>query len=105
MKRFQLLRYVGPGQVIPAFYGVAWHEWETCRHAMLPMPLALLVGVARWVWAGLVTATKTMALDPRTAYLDGVQHGLRLARETPDGRSVVVKVGGKTRMIFDKGRK
>jgi hypothetical protein len=79
MKRFKLVRYIGPNEVIPAFYGVVWHEWATFRYAVLPMPLALPFGMARWIWAGLLTATKTMALDPRTAYLDGFRHGLMRA--------------------------
>ena len=99
MKRFQLLRYVGPGEVIPAFYGVAWHEWATCRYATLPIPLALPVGVARWIWAGLRTATKNMALDPRTAYLDGFERGFQRAREIPAGRSITAVAGDKCRLV------
>ena len=92
MKRFKLVRYIGPNEVIPAFYGVVWHEWATFRYAVLPMPLALPFGMARWIWAGLLTATKTMALDPRTAYRDGVERGLMLARQNPCTRSVFARM-------------
>jgi hypothetical protein len=102
MKRFKLVRYIGPNEVIPAFYGVAWHDWASFRYAVAPMPLASLFGMARWIRACLLTATKTMAQDPRIAYLDGVEHGFMLARQTPYGQSAVVRVAGKARMIFDQ---
>jgi len=81
MKRFKLLQFIGPGQIIPAWYGLAWYDWQRNGHYALPFFLALPCGVARWFWAGLRTGSKAVALDSRVAYLDGIQQGIRIARK------------------------
>jgi len=83
MKRFQLLQFIGPGQCVPAWYGPAWYDWQSNGHYALPIFLALPCGVARWLWAGLRTGSKAMALDSRVAYLDGIQQGIHIARKDP----------------------
>lgn len=83
MKRFQLLQFIDRGQVIPAWYGLAWYDWQRNGHYALPIFLALPFGVARWFWAGLRTGCATVAIDSRVAYLDGIQQGIRIARKDP----------------------
>jgi len=81
MKRFKLLRYIQRHEVIPAWHTVAWWDWNTNGFYVLPVPLALPVALARWVWAGLQTGSKEMAIDARVAYLAGIQQGIRMARK------------------------
>jgi hypothetical protein len=81
MKRFKLLRFIQRHEVCPAWYTVAWHDWNSCGFYALPIPLALPFALARWVWAGLRTGSKELAADTRVAYLDGIQQGIRMARK------------------------
>ena len=101
MKRFKLLQFIGPGQCVPTWYAMAWYDWQMNGHYALPIPLALPCGVARWLWAGLLTGSKAMAIDSRVAYLDGIQQGIRIARENPSllHRPFTAKAGNKARMI------
>lgn len=104
LERFRLLRYVQRHEVIPAWYGVAWEDWLTSGTYVAPIPLALLVAVARWLWRGLLVASRAMACDPRVAYLDGVEHGLRLARERPPSGQAyhIVNAGGLSRPMIPR---
>jgi hypothetical protein len=101
MKRFQLLQFIVPGQVIPAWYGLAWYDWQRNGHYALPIFLALPCGVARWLWAGLRTGSKAMAIDSRVAYLDGIQQGILIARKDPSllHRLFVVRAGNRSTII------
>lgn len=81
MKRSKLLRRIQRGEMVPAWYSIAWWDWNTNGFYVLPVPLALPVAFARWVWAGLQTGSKKMVHDPRVAYLAGIQQGIRMARK------------------------
>lgn len=81
MKRFKLLRRIQRHEVLPAWYAIAWWDWHGNGFYVLPIPLALPVAFARWVWAGLQTGSTDLASDPRVAYLDGIRQGIRMARK------------------------
>ena len=81
MKRFKLLRLVRHDELLPAWYADAWYDWKTNRFYVLPIPLALPVAFARWAWAGMRAGNCKLARDPRVAYLDGIQQGIRMARK------------------------
>jgi hypothetical protein len=101
MKRFQLLQFIGPGQITPAWYGLAWYDWQRNGHYALPIFLALPCGVARYLWAGLLTGSHAVAIDARVAYLDGIQQGILIARKDPSllHRPFVVTAGNRATTI------
>lgn len=83
MKRFKLLQFVGHGQVTPAWYSLAWYDWQRNGYYVVPIFLALPIALGRWLWAGLRAGNKELAIDARVAYLDGIQQGIRIARKDP----------------------
>lgn len=93
-----LLRKVDSGCRIPAFYGVVSYDWVDDAALVAPLPLVVPFVLARHLWAGIRTAFRDIARDPRVAYLDGVEEGLRQARNRPDGESFIIRAGGLCRI-------
>ena len=81
MKRFKLLQFIRHGERTPAWYGLAWYDWNAGGHWAAPIFLALPIAFGRWLWAGLRAGNKELAIDARVAYLDGIQQGIRMARK------------------------
>ena len=81
MKRFKLLQFIRHGERTPAWYGLAWYDWNAGGHWAAPIFLALPFAFGRWLWAGLRAGNKELAIDARVAYLDGIQQGIRMARK------------------------
>lgn len=94
-----LLRKIDPGCRIPAFYGIVFYDWVDDSALVAPLPLVVPFVLARHLWAGLRAALRDIARDPRTAYLDGVQEGLRQARNRPDGEAFTARAGGLCRIV------
>ena len=101
MKQLQLFRLVRQGECIPSWYGVAWQDWMMDGYWAAPIFLALPIGVARYLWAGLRTGSHAVARDARVAYLDGIQQGILIARKDPSllRRSFVLKAGNRATTI------
>jgi hypothetical protein len=101
MKQFQLFRLIGQGEIVPSWYGLAWQDWTVNGYWAAPIILALPIGVARWLWAGLRTGSHAVATDPRVAYLDGIQQGILIARKDPSllHRPFVVTAGNRATTI------
>jgi hypothetical protein len=101
MKQFQLFRLIGQGEIVPSWYGMAWQDWMMDGYWAAPIFLALPIGVARYLWAGLRTGSQAVARDARVAYLDGIQQGILIARKDPSllHRPFVVTAGNRATTI------
>jgi hypothetical protein len=101
MKQFQLFRLIREGEVVPSWYGMAWQDWIMGGYWAAPIFLALPIGVARYLWAGLRTGSHAVARDTRVAYLDGIQQGILIARKDPSllHRPFVVSAGNRATTI------
>lgn len=94
-----LLRKVDPGCRIPALYGIVSYDWVDDSALVAPLPLVVPFVLARHLWAGIRTAFRDIARDPRVAYLDGVEAGIRLARTKPQSRDgFIIRAGGLCRI-------
>ena len=96
---FMLIRKVQPGERIPAWYGLAWFDWVNDDAVVVPLPLVLPILLGRHFWAALRTCNRDIARDPRSAFLDGVEHGLKLASTLPPGTSTAVAASGRCRLV------
>lgn len=63
------------GQILPAWYGVAWIEWDSGRAVCLPVGLNIVAGAARQAWNWVRHGWRPVRLDPREAYAQGVRDG------------------------------
>ena len=42
-----LSKFCNEGEILPTGYGVAWHDWQCNRAVCYPIPLNVVVGIAR----------------------------------------------------------
>jgi hypothetical protein len=75
-----LVRVVAQGHVTPRGFGVAWIDWQTDNAVCMPMPLNVLAAAGRraWTW---VKFPHCLFTDPRQAFLQGYQMGLRAGQQ------------------------
>ena len=94
-----LLRKIDTGCRIPPFHGIVFYDWVEDSALVAPLPLVVPFVLARHLWAGIRTAFRDIARDPRVAYLDGVEEGLRHARTRPADEAFLARAGSMCRIV------
>lgn len=79
-----LVRTVAQGHTIPAGYGVAWVRWQDGNAVCMPVPLNIAAAAGRRAWAW-VKFPRCLFRDPRQAFLEGYQLGLRAGADQQKG--------------------
>jgi hypothetical protein len=75
MGKLQLRKYLGPGECLPAWYGIAWVEWQSDRGVCYPVPLNIIAGVIRATWIWLRHGWRIVPVNSRDAYAQGLRDG------------------------------
>ena len=70
-----IVKEVRAGEIIPAWYGVAWTRWEVNSAICYPMPLNLIVAAARAVVIWMSYGYMAMPRHSRDAYAQGIRDG------------------------------
>lgn len=78
--KWTLVRRIEQGQLIPRFYGIAWHDEFRIAAVLLPVPLNLFVRMTRAIWRFCKYGWRAIPIDPREAYELGVRDGMRKSR-------------------------
>lgn len=63
--------------MIPAWYGVAWMQWDVDVAVCLPIPLNLLAAAVRALAIWLRHGYRVVPLNAREAYAQGLRDGKR----------------------------
>lgn len=80
--KFSISKRVNEGYLIPAWYGVAWKEWQSNQAICYPIGLNCLVAVLRAFYYTVKFAGHSMPMNPRDAYAQGRRDALRPTIET-----------------------
>jgi hypothetical protein len=72
------VKRISQGQIIPAWYGVAWKDWQRDQTVCLPLGLNLLASMCRGLYFTLKLGAREIVMDPRAAYAQGLRDGKRL---------------------------
>lgn len=78
-----LLKRVSEGEVMPEWYGVAWHENYERVTVCAPVPLNLAIAACRGVWHWMRWGYKPVRISPREAYAQGRRDAAALRGHTP----------------------
>lgn len=81
---------VREGEIIPAWYGVAWTRWEVNSAICYPMPLNLIVAAVRAVVIWMRYGYMAMPRHSRDAYAQGLRDGKRSNVEVTGAEGVRV---------------
>ena len=85
MKKFEIVKRLHAGQMLPPFYGIAWHEYHLNVGVCLPIPFNLVAAMIRSIWFFLRFGYRSIEFSPRDAYAQGHRDGFRSAgRESPE---------------------
>lgn len=76
----KLIEHVPHNCVIPAWYGVAWRDWTGMHLVCMPVPLNMVVGLARALYVFVRHGYLGVEANPRDAYMQGLREGERKAR-------------------------
>jgi hypothetical protein len=63
------------GQIIPAWYGIAYYDYLAYRAICYPMPLNIVVRVFRDITVWMRVGFASVDIRPRDAYLQGLKEG------------------------------
>lgn len=74
----KIAKEVRPGEIIPAWYGVAWVRWDKGASICYPMPLNLLVATSRGILLWMRYGYRPVPCGARDAYAQGLRDGKRL---------------------------
>jgi len=66
---------VNPGELLPAWYGVAWIDYMRNQAVCYPVPLNLLAALVRCVYMFAKHGARWLSHDPRGAYHPGFEAG------------------------------
>lgn len=72
------------GDVIPAWYGVAWIAVMRDVAVCYPIPLNLIAAALRGLWIWAMHGYRAVPIDPRAAYAQGFADGRRSANHGPN---------------------
>lgn len=72
-----IVKEVRQGEVIPAWYGVAWVQLENNRAICYPMPFNLLIAAVRATVIWMRYGYRVVPYNARDAYAQGVRDGNR----------------------------
>jgi len=67
----KIMKEVREGEIITAWYGVAWNEWQSKIAICYPMPLNMLVAAVRVIVIWMRAGYRAVPVNPRDAYLQG----------------------------------
>lgn len=79
-----LVRVVAQGYILRRGFGVAWVRWQDGSAVCMPVPLNVLAAAGRRAWAWL-RFPRCLFRDPRQAFLEGYQMGLRAGQQHDEG--------------------
>lgn len=65
------------GQMIPAWYGIAWHRFDRDAVVCFPMPLNVVASVLRSIWIWFKWGHIPAHSSVRDAYDQGIQDGMK----------------------------
>lgn len=77
LERLRIAKEVRQGQVIPAWYGVAWYRWDADLAICYPMPFNLVFAAIRAVVIWVRHGYRAMPYSARDAYAQGLRDGKR----------------------------
>jgi hypothetical protein len=72
-----IVKKVRQGEMLPAWYGCAWREWEMDRMVCLPIGLNVLCALMRRIYHLVKMGGISVPVDPRDAYAQGLRDGKR----------------------------
>lgn len=72
-----LVKHVRQGELLPAFYGVAWVDFVSHTAVCLPVGLNILAAVIRATYTWARYGYRAMHTNPRDAYWQGYRDGKR----------------------------
>lgn len=73
--KIAIVKRINEGQMLPAFYGIAWYEDYRREAVCLPIPLNLVATIGREIWFALRGGFRATHLNPRAAYAQGFRDG------------------------------
>jgi hypothetical protein len=98
VRAFQLVRYIGDGEYLPRFYGVAYPDPAAWQRICYPIPLNLVMRAGRWLYFRMAAprwGNRILRLAQRERGLriesDGTGHKTRVWL---DGREITDKLYG-----------
>jgi hypothetical protein len=61
------------GELLPPFYGVAWHDYMRRRAVCYPVPLNMIAAALRSAWIFIRYGYRAIPMSPRDAYAQGIR--------------------------------
>ena len=71
------VKRIGQGTIIPAWYGVAWKEWQSNQAVCFPLGLNLIAAAVRNLYYTVKFAGRMVPENPRDAYAQGLRDAKR----------------------------
>lgn len=72
-----LVKKINEGEIIPAWYGVAWKDWMRREAVCMPIGVNLIAQLARWIYFEVKHGSRPMRSNVRAAYDQGFKDGRR----------------------------
>ena len=72
-----MIKRIGEGSMLPAWYGVAWRDLYSNQAVCLPIGLNLVAALCRNAYYTIKFAGRAVASNPRDAYAQGLRDGRR----------------------------
>jgi hypothetical protein len=72
-----IAKRIKEGEIIPAWYGVAWVDLPLYETICLPLGLNLLASIARNAYIAVRHGWRSCPISPRDAYNQGLRDGRR----------------------------
>lgn len=70
-----IIKKIRPGEMLPAWYGIAWREWDQDMTVCLPLGLNLICALARNLYYMVKLGGLPVPINPRDAYAQGLRDG------------------------------
>ena len=70
-----ITKYIKMGQMLPAYYGIAWHQFDRDIAVCLPVPLNLVVAILRNIYSFIKFGHIRVFANQRDAYRQGYSDG------------------------------
>lgn len=71
----KFIKEIFEGELIPAWYGLAWRKWQTNSTVCLPVPLNIVAALVRAIWIWAKHGARAVPINPRDAYAQGRKDG------------------------------
>ena len=76
----KIRKEVHRGEMLPAWYGVAWIRWEADTAVCYPMPFNLVIAVCRALVVWIKYGHCSVYSNARDAYAQGILEGMLLEK-------------------------